>query len=232
MSNYQEYQARYKLPSAEVSKFRKQMNAAAQTFRNEVKSEAQRALDAGVYEDYGIWRRKDNRGISSEVSDVIGALKGNAPGAKKVTQKAVDEAIPKPTNKTTKWGCVRLDPETRAVTLSVEGNRALDHAGEDRWEWGPAQKALDSVKWTRGSGGSATYTDEYARDAAMEYGGNPVEQRGHRGPIGWAEYEYDRGFPHPESPKAIKANGPRSRSSSYRDGIGSNQYRKQPGSYR
>ena len=230
MSSHQEFRAKYKLPSAEVPKFRKRMNASAQAFRDDVKNEAQRALDAGVYEDYGNWRRKDDKEISYEASDVIGALKTNAPGAKKVTQKAVDEIVPKPTNKSTKWGCVRLDPQTREVTLSLEGNWALSHAGEERWEWCPAWSALNSVKWTRGSGGSSVSTDEYARDAAMEYGDDPMSRNDHKGPIGWAEFEFRMGFPHPESPKAIKAK--QGSSGRYRNGVGSNQHRTRAGSYR
>lgn len=82
---------------------------------------------------------------------------------------------------------VRIDPEKRTLSWEVDrSNRAVEHA----WA-GPLgralQAALDKVEWTRATGGVFRYADEYADEAAMEHGGNPVRISRAFGPLGEEE---------------------------------------------
>lgn len=87
-----------------------------------------------------------------------------------------------------------IDVEKRTVTWDVDkSNRAVEHAWESTL--GKAfRKALESVTWTRGSGGVFRYSDEYAEDAAMEHGGNPIHISQHFGPLGEQMVEDETGY--------------------------------------
>ena len=79
------------------------------------------------------------------------------------------------TNRDTCFGrgdwSIQFDNKRKAVTWDVmENNRARDHARRDP----VAQalfKALNSIRWTRGSGGKIVGNDEYNRESIWEGGG-------------------------------------------------------------
>jgi len=54
-------------------------------------------------------------------------------------------------------------------------------------------KALDQIRWTRGSGGVITYTDEYMRET-MDAGAMVNSISNWFGPLGEREYERVRGW--------------------------------------
>jgi len=89
---------------------------------------------------------------------------------------------------------IRIDPKTRRVFWDVpENNRAVERAHES--VLGTAFfRALDKVKWTRATGGVFRHSDEYARDASMETGDNPVHISRSFGPEGEKIRESEYGF--------------------------------------
>lgn len=67
-------------------------------------------------------------------------------------------------------GHIRIDLKKRTVSWTVNRNsRAVEDARESR-VGGAFFKALNSVNWTRGTGGHITETNEYAEDAARDDG--------------------------------------------------------------
>lgn len=98
-----------------------------------------------------------------------------------------------------------IDVEKRTVTWDVDkSNHAVEHAWESTL--GKAlKKALEAVTWTRGSGGVFRYSDEYAEDAAMEHGGNPIHISHHFGPLGEQTVEAESGY----NPRTMKVKAPR-----------------------
>jgi hypothetical protein len=62
---------------------------------------------------------------------------------------------------------------------------------------------LENVKWTRGTGGVFRQSDEYAEDAAMSHGFNPVTISQHFGPLGEEEFTGVHGY-NPRTRKVAK----------------------------
>lgn len=97
-----------------------------------------------------------------------------------------------PASKTWKWEDgewgVSINPKTRMLTWYIpENNHAVDTARES--ELGKTLfSMLDKIEWTRGTGGVARYSNEYMRDADMEYGGGGSREVGY-GPRGKAMTE-------------------------------------------
>lgn len=241
MSSDQDLRGEYKLPAAEVSKFRKRMNDGAKAHRSSLKGDVELALEKGwaTEEPWGWSLSRDARRRlphwNEDHRSLLEAVKDRAPGGKKVTVADLDRIVPKPTNRTTSWGGdlggVRLDPKSRTVSISVEGNHAVDDMGGEWW-CKPYNEAMKRVAWTRSTGGFSRYTDEYALDAAMEGGGgDPVTTQDFRGPLGWAAYKAERGMDHPDSPAGKKLHS-KARNRQYSNGVGSNQYRTRAGGWR
>lgn len=87
-----------------------------------------------------------------------------------------------------------IDAEKRTVTWDVDESK---NAVENAWEsaMGKAfKKALESVKWTRDTGGVFRYADEYGMEASMDHGGNPIRISQHFGPRGVAIFESENGY--------------------------------------
>lgn len=96
-----------------------------------------------------------------------------------------------------------IRPDERKVVWDVDNSK---NAVEDAWgsALGKAfAKALQEIKWTRGTGGVFRYTDEYEEDACMSHGGNPISISQHFGPLGEQEFAHERGF-HPITLKATR----------------------------
>jgi hypothetical protein len=90
---------------------------------------------------------------------------------------------------------ITINPEKRTLDWYVDEN---NHAVERAWEsllGRTLQEKLSKIQWTRATGGAFRYSDEYARDAAMENGSNAVSLRNCYGPLGEQEREASYGLP-------------------------------------
>lgn len=87
-----------------------------------------------------------------------------------------------------------INPTTRTVEWEVSrGKNNVRDAHETTL--GKAFFAfLEKVEWTRSTGGVFRQSDEYAEDAAMEHGGNPVSIAQHFGPLGEQEFTSVHGY--------------------------------------
>lgn len=96
-----------------------------------------------------------------------------------------------------------LIPDERKVVWEVDNSK---NAVDDAWKSALGRafaKALQEIKWTRGTGGVFRYSDEYDEDACMSHGGNPISISQHFGPLGEEEFSHERGF-HPTTLKAVR----------------------------
>jgi hypothetical protein len=99
---------------------------------------------------------------------------------------------------TTQFDCddasLTIDAKTREVHWYVgRNNHAVDHAWAS--PLGKAfEKALTQVAWTRGTGGSFNYSNEYDEEAAMDHGGAAVSISRAFGPEGKKNQEDQYGF--------------------------------------
>lgn len=90
---------------------------------------------------------------------------------------------------------VSINQERRTVSWRVERN---NHAVDNAWDsaLGKAfRQALSKIKWTRATGGVFRYSNEYAEDAALDYGSNAVSISSAFGPLGKQEQEIRYGLP-------------------------------------
>lgn len=88
---------------------------------------------------------------------------------------------------------ISFDPKTRTVQWFVdEGNQNVETARESALGRAFFQQ-LKKVEWTRGTGGYIHYSDEYAEEAAMEHGHNPVSTHTYMGPLGKQQQEMEWG---------------------------------------
>jgi hypothetical protein len=72
-------------------------------------------------------------------------------------------------------GCITLDYKTHCVCWDVpENNRASEHA-RDELVARALFRALEQIKWVRGSGGTIVGNDEYNRDSRGVGGGGNYE---------------------------------------------------------
>lgn len=79
------------------------------------------------------------------------------------------------TNKTLSYVCgegyIQFDPKTHSVRWEVEENNHARDRGRNHPVAEALFKVLDTVKWTRGSGGKIVGNDEYNRDSRDSGGG-------------------------------------------------------------
>ena len=104
----------------------------------------------------------------------------------KLTEAEIDKFFPRATGRTTVFGFSggAANIDGRKLTWGVsENNHAVERA-EEHPVYQAMQMKLNKVTWTRGSGGHAWGSDEYAQDVARENGGNPISIRGQWGPLG------------------------------------------------
>jgi hypothetical protein len=87
--------------------------------------------------------------------------------------------------------------------ISLQGRVLKWHTGHnknvvERFYQHPLAQALNmalrAVKWTRATGGHSWGSDEYAEDAARDYGGNPVHTADSWGPLGERHLRADISF--------------------------------------
>lgn len=116
-----------------------------------------------------------DRGLASDLSHLLGwvALR-NRTTPTRVTQAMIDEQNPA-TNKTTSFNMgesgIVFDRTKRTVHWYVgENNHARDY-GRDHPVSQALFKVLDTVKWTRATGGKILGNDEYNRGSRYEGGG-------------------------------------------------------------
>lgn len=102
----------------------------------------------------------------------------------KLTVAELSQYFPKATNRTTTFpigeGAIVIDGRTLRWQIG-ENNHACDKAYSHP-VMKALMKALDAVKWTRGTGGRSWGSDEYAIEAARDHGYDPVSTKREWGP--------------------------------------------------
>ncbi len=90
--------------------------------------------------------------------------------------------------------CLVINPEKRTVEWDVDrAKNAVEDAHASAL--GKAfLKELETVKWTRGTGGVFRQSDEYSEDAAMDHGHNPVRISHHVGHLGEQIFTDEHGY--------------------------------------
>lgn len=202
MSCYEWESGTVLLPTAEVARFRRTMNAAADREREEVQALAERVWAA--VKTTPVTRRqaaaeqwirdKHNQPVQYGVidrawwerADVVASMFAKSKGKKPGESEVASAGFARASRRTRWWGCgeasVVLDGRT--VLWSVpENNRAVEHARES-WLGVVFFGFLGSVRWTRGSGSEGFVgNNEYNRESMADGGGgNFVTER--FGPLG------------------------------------------------
>lgn len=169
----------------------------------QVRDEVYKAMDQinGSTRSISGWYNSPNtnKWTSEEREEVVSLLvpypkKGEA--IKMVTP--LKKALPKLAANTLQFHddycSIILFPTQRKVVWEVqENNRAVESAHEGTLGKAFFQ-ALHQIKWTRGTGGVFRHTDEYAKDAAIENGNNPISISYQVGPEGEKISEAESGF--------------------------------------
>ncbi len=190
------------LPSAEVARFRKTMNAAADKEREAVQALAEKAWAAVKStpvkrrkEATAQWLRQTERQQANNdgnwsnwwerahaVESLFRASGGKKPGEKDLAAAGYGRASSR--TKSWEWGEASVVLDGRTVLWSVpENNHAVEHARES-WLGVTLFGFLKSVRWTRGSGSEGFVgNNEYNRESMVDGGGgNYVTVR--FGPLG------------------------------------------------
>ncbi|MFL0579589.1 hypothetical protein [Dietzia sp. 179-F 9C3 NHS] len=176
MSKYEWEEGCIALPTAEVPRLRKALNAAQAKYVAEQKRQLERVWPklknvAPDKRTEALWKMFIDRQAPSngELQAILSASKGRKPTAEHWGQIGLGPC----TNRTKSWYCgdaeARLDG--RELLWSVcENNHAVDHAHES-WLGEALFAHLRTVKWTRGSGGDIVGNDEYNRESTFAGGG-------------------------------------------------------------
>lgn len=209
MSNYQEERGTYTIPAKELPALHKALRTYANDFHAKVRAEVERLhqLAEGTrsvtrYAEtmrgesiFDSWYRVEGIFGTAREADPVDLAAGEInhqmlttasrgwKGIHKPTLAEIERCAPKVTNRTAVF---HPDHETtisfngRAVTWEVmENNRSVDYAHESPMAdvfW----TQMNTIEWTRNSGGDSLYADEYSRELG---GGGDIETNAY-GPLG------------------------------------------------
>lgn len=114
-------------------------------------------------------------------------LEAVADKPRKLTAADIQQRFPKVTNRAGTFAVgaeatIRLDG--RELTWHVRENNHAVEVTYDQPVMCALMNALSQMKWTRATGGTRWGADEYATDAAEQYGDDPVSVTGRWGPLG------------------------------------------------
>ena len=87
-----------------------------------------------------------------------------------------------------------INPTTRTVEWDVSRGKNNVRDARETTLGKTFFAFLEKVTWTRGTGGVFRESDEYAEEAAMSHGGNPVSISQHFGPLGEEEFTSVHGY--------------------------------------
>lgn len=183
MSCYNWCSGTIKIPTKEWSSFRKAL-IQEHNSRNDSAFSIARTIHTQIKEDSKYKRNYDYYGaafdkIYNEYEDklteshrrlIMSSLVSYKNGSYKLHLPKKKD-FPKATLKTTDYGYFTLEHSSKSISYNVEeGNRAVEHAQRDLFVRFVFNK-LNSITWTRNSGGTIVGNDEYNRDSDYEGGG-------------------------------------------------------------